>query len=50
MAELRYSRAVVCGVPASLPGAALRLDEPGEPINLEKAQKQHDEYVAVRKR
>ena len=48
MAELfKYTKAVVCGVPASLPGAALRLDEPGEPVNLEKARKQHEEYVKV---
>ena len=47
MADFNYTRAVVCGVPASLPGAALRLGEPGEPVNLEKARKQHDEYVKV---
>ena len=43
-----YSKAVVCGVPTSLPTAALRLGEPGEPVNLEKARKQHEEYVKVR--
>lgn len=47
MADFKYNRAVVCGVPASLPGAALRLGEPGEPVNLEKTRKQHDEYVKV---
>lgn len=46
--QFKYSRAVVCGVSASLPGAALRLDEPAEPINLEKARKQHEDYVKVR--
>ena len=46
-AEFNYTKAVVCGVAASLPGAALRLDEPGEPVNLEKARKQHDKYVKV---
>ena len=47
MADFNSTRAVVCGVPASLPGAALRLGEPGEPIDLERARKQHDEYVKV---
>ena len=47
MADFKYTRAVVCGVAASLPGAALRQGEPGEPVNLEKARKQHDEYVKV---
>ena len=46
-AEFNYTKAVVCGVAASLPVAALRMDEPGEPVNLEKARKQHDEYVKV---
>ena len=45
--QFQYTRAVVCGVAASLPGAALRLEEPGEPINLERARKQHEEYVKV---
>lgn len=47
MADFSYSRAVVCGVPASLPGAALRQGEPGEPVDLERARKQHEEYVKV---
>lgn len=45
--DFKYSRAVVCGVPASLPAAALRLGEPGEPVNLGRARKQHEEYVKV---
>ncbi|MCG8623188.1 MAG: hypothetical protein MJE68_14480 [Proteobacteria bacterium] len=47
MADFKYTRAVVCGVAASLPGAALRQGEPGEPVNLEKAREQHDAYVKV---
>lgn len=42
-----YTRAVVCGVPASLPQAALRTEDAGEPISLDKARHQHEEYVRV---
>ena len=42
-----YTRAVVCGVPASLPRAAVRMDDSGEPIDFDKAKKQHEEYVQV---
>ncbi|KXJ17733.1 N(G),N(G)-dimethylarginine dimethylaminohydrolase 1 [Exaiptasia diaphana] len=41
----KYTRAVVCGVPSSLPKNALRLEDPGEPIDLEKARQQHSDYV-----
>ena len=42
-----YSKAVVCGVPASLPAAALRMCDSGEPVNLQKAREQHEKYVQV---
>jgi len=42
-----YSKAVVCGVPESLPAAALRTCDSGEPVNLQKAREQHDQYVKV---
>lgn len=42
-----YSKAVVCGVPESLPAAALRTCDSVEPVNLQKAREQHDQYVKV---
>ena len=42
-----YSKAVVCGVPASLPAAAVRMCDSGEPVNLQKAREQHEKYVQV---
>ena len=43
-----YSRAVVCGgVSTSLPEAALRLEEPEQVVDLERARRQHEEYVQV---
>ena len=42
-----YSRAIVCGIPDSLPAAALRMDSGGEPVDLEKARQQHEEYLQV---
>ncbi len=44
-----YSRAVVCsGISPSLPAAALRLEEHGQAVDIEKALLQHKKYVAVR--
>ena len=43
--QFRYSRAVVCGIPASLPAAALRQNDTGEPVNLQRAREQHEKYV-----
>ena len=43
----KYSRAIVCGIPDSLPAAALRMDSGGEPVDLEKARQQHEEYLQV---
>ena len=44
-----FSRAVVCsGISASLPAAALRLEEPGQAVDMEKALQQHKEYVQAR--
>lgn len=45
--SFRYSKAIVCGVPSSLPVAALRQDNEVEPVNLELARKQHKDYVNV---
>ena len=43
-----YSRAVVCeGVSSTLPAAALRMEEPGQAIDLERACSQHKEYTEV---
>ena len=39
-----YSRAIVCGIPDSLLAAALRMDSGGEPVDLEKARQQHEEF------
>ncbi len=48
--SFQYSRAVVCGgVASSLPAAALRMAEPGEPVDLQRAQQQHREYIQVKK-
>ena len=44
----QYTRAVVCaGVPASLPAAALRMAEPGLPVDLQKATNQLQRYTEV---
>ena len=44
-----YSKAVVCGVPASLPENAQRMVESGDPVDLTKARRQHKAYVAALK-
>ena len=41
----RYTRAVVCGVPSSLPANALRQNSDIDNISLEKARLQHKKYV-----
>lgn len=44
-----YSRAVVCGgVASSLPAAALRMAEPGQGVDLDKARQQHQKYTEVK--
>lgn len=35
------------GVASSLPAAAVRMEEPGEPIDLQKARQQHEAYTEV---
>ncbi|CAB4029712.1 Hypothetical predicted protein [Paramuricea clavata] len=50
MAVPKYTRAIVCGVPGSLPANAQRLEEPDEPIDLEKARQQHSHYVETLKK
>lgn len=48
MADMfRYTKAIVCGVPASLPEAALRLEADALIVDLELARKQHKEYIDV---
>lgn len=44
-----YGRAVVCSIPDSLPAAALRLCEPKDPVDLQKARLQHQQYVEALK-
>ena len=43
----RYTKAIVCGVPASLPAAALRQETDAPVVDLGLARKQHKEYVDV---
>ena len=38
---------MVCGVPASLPAAALRQGDQVEPVDLQKSRDQHEQYVKV---
>lgn len=47
--KFQYTAAIVCGVPSSLPAAAQRLNHPSEPVNYNKAVKQHSEYVRALK-
>nr|CAH17923.1 dimethylarginine dimethylaminohydrolase [Suberites domuncula] len=42
-----YTKAVVCGIPASLPATALRMEETDEPVDLGKARQQHEDYLQV---
>lgn len=48
--KFQYTRAIVCGVPSSLPAEAQRLEESNEGIDLLKARKQHAEYVFTLKK
>lgn len=48
--KFEYTRAIVRGVPSSLPAQAQRLEEPDEGIDLLKARKQHAEYVSMLKK
>ncbi|XP_031561025.1 N(G),N(G)-dimethylarginine dimethylaminohydrolase 1-like [Actinia tenebrosa] len=48
--KFEYTRAIVCGIPSSLPAQAQRLEEPGEGVDLLKARKQHAEYVSTLKK
>lgn len=52
MALFRYTRAVVSGVASTLPAAAVRMAHPADhqPVDLEKARLQHQEYVKVKAR
>lgn len=46
-APFTYTRAVVRGIPDSLPAAALRMCESANPVDLLRARRQHEEYVRV---
>ncbi len=43
----KYTKAIVCGIPDSLVAEALRMDEGGEPVDLERARQQHEDYIQV---
>ena len=47
--RFQFSKAIVCGVPKSLPVAAQRQNDSSEPVELSKALKQHAEYVRALK-
>ncbi|XP_065196866.1 N(G),N(G)-dimethylarginine dimethylaminohydrolase 1-like [Sycon ciliatum] len=44
---LSYSGAVVRGIASSLPANALRMSDPGEKLDLDKANQEHRAYVAA---
>ena len=48
MDSFKFSKAIVCGIPESLPAAALRQDA-GEPVDLQRAREQHKQYVEMLK-
>ncbi|KAL9987438.1 hypothetical protein ACROYT_G001747 [Oculina patagonica] len=48
-AKFQYTKAIVCGVPSSLPSAAQRLNESSGPVDFKKAVQQHSEYVRALK-
>jgi hypothetical protein len=45
--DFRFTSAIVSRVPASLKDAALCQREIREVINIEKARKQHQDYIAI---
>jgi predicted XRE-type DNA-binding protein len=45
--DFHFTSAIVSRVPASLKDAALRQREIREVINIEKARKQHQDYIAI---
>ncbi|XP_032238382.2 N(G),N(G)-dimethylarginine dimethylaminohydrolase 1 [Nematostella vectensis] len=47
--DFNYTRAIVSGVPSSLPANAQSMTKPSEPVNLEKARQQHSAYKATLK-
>ena len=47
--KFQYKKAIVCAVPSTLPAAALRQNDPQEPVDLDKAVQQHSEYVRALK-
>ncbi|KAJ7373409.1 N(G),N(G)-dimethylarginine dimethylaminohydrolase 1 [Desmophyllum pertusum] len=47
--KFQYTKAIVCGVPHSLPAAAQRQNHPSEPVDFNKAVRQHCEYVRALK-
>ena len=49
LSKFRYEKAIVCGIPSSLPAAAQRQRDCLEPVNLRKALNQHAKYVRALK-
>ena len=49
LSKFRYDKAIVCGIPSSLPAAAQRQSDCLEPVNLSKALNQHANYVRALK-
>ncbi len=43
----KYTKAIVCGIPDSLAAEALRMEGGGEPVDLERARQQHEDYLQV---
>ena len=46
----QYKKAIVCGVPSSLPAEAQRQNDSCEPIDFDKAVRQHSDYVSALKK
>ena len=47
--KFQYTKAIVCAIPSSLPAEAQRQNDPAEPVDFEKAVRQHREYVGALK-
>lgn len=47
--KFQYTKAIVCAIPSSLPAQAQRQNDPADPVDFEKAVRQHREYVRALK-
>lgn len=47
--KFQYTKAIVCAIPSSLPAAAQRQNDSPEPVDFEKAVRQHSAYVRALK-